>query len=58
MVKVTDTLKRVMKFKNVEINNGRLNDGDDVVEQILENLPDGVTYFDVQITTAIPSDEE
>lgn len=57
MAKVTDTLKRVIKFTDVNIDDGQLTDEEGyLVTQIIEKLPKGVTNFDVQVTAAIPTD--
>lgn len=59
MAKVTDTLKRVIKFTDVNINDKQLTDEEgSLVTQIIEMLPNGVTNFDVQVTAAIPTDVE
>ena len=59
MAKVTDTLKRVIKFADVNINDKQLTDEEgSLVTQIVEMLPKGVTNFDVQVTAAIPTDVE
>ena len=57
MAKVTDTLKRVIKFTDVNINDKQLTDEEgSLVAQIIEKLPKGVTNFDVQVTAAILTD--
>lgn len=59
MAKITDTLKRVIKFEDVTINDGQLTDETgSIVEQITGKLPKGVTYFDVQVTAAILTNVE
>lgn len=59
MAKVTDTLKRVIKFTDVNINDKQLTDEEgSLVTQIVDKLPKGVTNFDVQVTAAIPTDVE
>lgn len=57
MAKVTDTLKRVIKFTDVNIDDRQLIDEEgSLVTQIIEKLPKGITNFDVQVTAAIPAD--
>lgn len=59
MAKVTDTLKRVIKFTDVNISDKQLTDEEgSLVTQIIEKLPKGVTNFDVQVIAAIPTDVE
>lgn len=59
MAKITDTLKRVIKFTDVNINDGQLTDEEgSLVIQIIEKLPKGVTNFDIQVTAAIPTEVE
>lgn len=59
MAKVTDTLKRVIKFTDVNINDGQLTDEEGfLVTQIIEKLPKGVTNFDIQVTAAILTEVE
>lgn len=55
MIKVKDTLKRNVKFESVEIVSERLVDENgDIVGQIIKNLPDGVTEFELQINVSLP----
>lgn len=55
MAKVKDTLKRKIKFENVEIVNGKLMDENgDVIKQIQEKLPEGAVEFELQVNVAIP----
>lgn len=58
-MKKTDTNKRVLKFEGVGIQDSELMDEEgSLVAQIIENLPKGVEYFDVQVTIQkLPTDE-
>lgn len=58
-MKVTDTNKRVLKFEGVAIQDSELMDEEgSLVAQIIQNLPSGVEYFDVQVTMQkLPADE-
>ena len=55
MLKVKDTLKRNIKFPDVEIIDGKLmDDCGDVVSQIINELPSGTESFELQINVALP----
>ena len=56
MIKVTDTLKRNIKFKSVWFDNEDLVDETgSVIEQIKEQLPTGTTEFELVVNAVIPS---
>lgn len=59
MAKIKDTCKRDISFEEVAIEDGKLVDAlGDIVEQIKAKLPEGVIYFDLKATMAIPSSVE
>lgn len=54
-MKVIDTLKRTIKFSNVEILDGELMDEEgSLVDQIISKLPKEVETFEIQLTAALP----
>lgn len=54
-MKIVDTLKRTIKFSNVEIFNGELMDEQgSLTAQIRSKLPKEVKTFDIQLTAALP----
>lgn len=58
MIKVTDTLKRNIKFKSVWFDDNVLVDETgNVVDQIQEELPNGTTEFELIVNAVIPSNE-
>lgn len=58
MIKVTDTLKRNIKFKSVWFDDNVLVDETgNVVDQIQEELPNGTTEFELIANAVIPSNE-
>ena len=59
MIKVTDTLKRNIKFKEVWFEDGILTDETGaVVEQIRDELPKGTKEFELIVNAIIPSNED
>lgn len=59
MIKVTDTLKRNIKFKEVWFEGDILTDETgNVIEQIKEELPNGTEEFELIVNAVIPSNED
>lgn len=58
MIKVTDTLKRNIKFKSVWFEDDVLTDETgNVINQIREELPAGTTEFELIVNAVIPTAE-
>jgi hypothetical protein len=53
--------KKVLDLKNISVENLKLIDtdtGEDITEQVVSEIPDGITTVNFKLTFEIPDDEE